>query len=131
MSTTTEEALYTYLTGYPGLKSLVADRIYPLVMPEAGTLPAITFSQISGEHEYAHDGPAGLVHKRFQISCWAMTYLSAKSVSNQVKAALSGYVGLMGDLYIQASFVEDQPDLYDGETRVYHCPVDVFLWHAE
>ncbi len=131
---TIEEGLYSYLSGYAGLTALVGTRIYPLVMPQNVTMPAIRYQRISSSRIYSHDGPNKLTHPRFQFSCFAESYATAKAVANQVRFALAGYQGTMGGaggVTVQFAIVDDEVDLYEDETKLHHVAVDVVVWHEE
>ncbi len=129
-----EEAIYTYLKTHSGLSSLVGTRIYPLVLPQSINLsdgPAVTFFKVSyvGERVLGGSNPK-TVRSRFQFSCWAKTYASAKSVAVQIKSALqdySGTVGGTGGVKILDANPVDERDIYEQDTGVYHVPVDVTI----
>lgn len=129
-----EEALYTYLSSHTGLTVLVSNRIYPVVMPQGTTLPAVTFSKVSGPRVHAMNRDAGLAHPRFQVSCWGATYKQAKDVAAQVRAALQDFKGTMGGaggVVVSGVFIQDENDLYEPGTHVYHIALDFIIWHEE
>ena len=59
-----EQALFTRLDGFAGLTSLVVSRIYPLILPQNPTLPAVTYQRIDGIREDGIAGSHGLAHPR-------------------------------------------------------------------
>ncbi len=128
-----EEALYSYLSTYAGLAALVGTRIYPLVLPQNPTLPAITYQKVSRAGERAMSSPSPRVTRsRFQFSCWGTTYGSVKDVAAQLKAALQDYQGLMGGtggVTVLDADVANEQDIYEPEAFVYHLPVDVMIYH--
>lgn len=129
-----EEALYSYLSGYAGLSSLVSNRVYPVLLPQDCQLPAVTYQRVSGPRVHCQGGDPGIAHPRIQVSCWAVTYSAARSIAAQVIAALQDFTGTMGGtggVTVQASFLDDDADLYDPETQTYHVPVDFVIWHQE
>ncbi len=132
---TIEEALYSYLKGYAGLAALVSTRIYPLILPQDSTFPAVTYQRISGPRIHTMGNDPGLAYPRFQVSCWGKTYASAKAVAAQVIAALQNQRnttwGGTGGVMVQASILESDRDLYEPDTQVYHVPVDVTIWFIE
>lgn len=126
-------ALTKYLEAYGGLTALISDRIYPEPLPQpvgGVTLPAITYMRISSAPQVAHNGDSGLDSPIFQIKVWASTKSQARAIIDQLRAALSGYSGLMSDLTVQASFVRADRDLYDTDTGLYTPIVEVALWHG-
>ncbi len=126
-----EEALYTHLISHAGLTAIVGNRIYPVLLPQDVTFPAVTYQRISTVREYAQEGPSGLAHPRFQFSCWAETYEEAKAVAEQIRFALSGYKGTINNVRIDAVYIEDDNDIYDPETNIYHVALDATIWHEE
>ena len=128
-----EADLYTHLRDHTGLSALISGRVYPLTMPQDVTLPAVVYQRVTGPREYSFTGSSGLAHPRFQVSVWAETYASAKDVAEQIKVALGGYNGGMGSggTLVYGSFIENELDFYEPDTRLYHVPVDFTMWHRE
>jgi len=128
-----EEALFAHLKAHAGLSALIGTRIYPLVLPQNPTLPAITYQKISRVGERAMSSPTPRVARaRFQISCWGTSYASVKDVAEQVKAALQDYSGLMGGsggVQVLDVNVANEQDIYEPDTGIYHLSVDVMIYH--
>lgn len=110
MGASIEEGLYTKLSGTTAVSDIVAARIYPLLVPQGGTLPAIVYQRISGEHEHSHDGISGLATARFQITSIAATYTAAKALAEQVRIALDCKTGTWGTTDVQSSFLTNDTD---------------------
>jgi len=83
-----EEALFAHLKAFTGLKSLVDERIYPLVLPQKAVLPAVTYQKISGERLHKLQGDTGFTRPVYQLSCWAENYAQCKAVAEQVRLCL-------------------------------------------
>lgn len=122
-----ETELYTYLSTYAGLTALVSTRIYPLVAPQKIQEPYCTFQKISSSRQYSHGGYSGLQRPRMQVTCYAPTYEAAKAISVQVIAAVEAWPGAAN---IQATFVENETDLYNPDTELYQVPVDFFCYYG-
>jgi len=118
-----ETDIINRLSTFPGLIALLGTRVYPLILPQTPTLPAITYQKISGVREQAHSGDSSLQHPRYQFSCWALTYGAAWAVAEQVRLALQGLTSAGVGIW------ENALDLYDPETSWYHVPVDITIWH--
>ena len=96
-----DSALYTRLSGFAGLAALVSTRNYPLIAPQNGTYPLVTYQQISGTRDYVMGNQSGLVMARFQLDSWAQDVpASARAVANQVRLALSNYHGTSDSVVI-------------------------------
>lgn len=123
-----EEALFSYLTGYAGLSALIGTRLYPVQFPQGVTLPAMTYQQVSSPEVYSHDGYSGLRSPRFQFTCRGSTYLEAKQVAAQLKAALRGYAGLMaGSVNVRGARIENEIDQIEPELGIYDVIVDAVI----
>lgn len=133
MSTGTLEAgLYAFLSNNATITALVKDRIYPLRMPDApGAWPVLVYHRISGARESTHTGNAGFGRARVQLSCWADSYAGAKQLALAVVQALHNYLGPLGNITKTAVDVENEIDLYDPPSRLYHVPVDVLIQYQE
>lgn len=93
------------------LGSLVSSRVYPLVLPQKPTLPAITYQQISAVRvRNLPVGRAGKVRLRIQIDCWAETYAAVHALADSVKALL--------DATATERVLDNEFDLFESETGV-------------
>ena len=106
-------------------------RFYPQQLPQPVVLPACRYFRASNPTNHSHDGPSRLKRPRFQIDCYAGTYLDAVKLATQVENTLDGYTGGMGSYTAQASFVEEAgKDDYDPETGRHRVSVDVVIWYV-
>lgn len=85
-----EEQLVAIVEGDEAIAALVADRIYPLMLPPEPTLPALVWQRIDTRDDHTHDGP-GLVHPRFQWTCWASSLNGALLLYGVLDKLLDGY----------------------------------------
>lgn len=107
-----------------------ASRIYPQQLPQGVTLPACKYIKVSDPRDHTHSGVSSLRRPRFQIDCFASSYLAAVKLAGQIENTLDGYKGTMGSYSVQASFVEDAgKDDYDPETGRHRVSVDVVIWN--
>jgi hypothetical protein len=123
-----EDGLFTYLSTYPGLAALIGTRLYPLLLPQDPTLPAVTYQRISTPMMLAFER-SFLPHPRFQFDCWAASFPAARAVAEQVKLALDVYRGAMGAETIQASILDTDRDTYEPQAKIFHSIVDAIIWH--
>lgn len=117
-----QETIYEHLSTNAAIVALASTRIYPVRMPQQPTLPCLTYQRISGVPDYSHDGRA-LTQSRFQVSCWAYTYAAAIALAEAVKNSWASFADV--------AFLENDTEMYEPETQVYHIPVDVMIWHEE
>jgi hypothetical protein len=79
----------------------------------------------------SHGGVSGIAMPRYQLDCWSDNYEEAKDVADAVRVALDGFKGRMGNVMVQAVFVEDDRDRYDVTTKQHRVQVDAVMWHEE
>lgn len=106
--------LYSYLSGRTGITALVSSRIYPHHLPQSvSTFPVLTFQQISNNHLHHLDSAAGVTVARVQVDCWGNTLSSVESLGEAVRAALQGYMGVMGTTVIHFVQLDSEQDLHE------------------
>ena len=127
-----ETEIYSYLSAYAGLIALIGDRIYPLKAVQEVTCPYVVFFKVSNIRQHSHDGFSTLQKSRYQCSCYATRYftsgstIGAKNVAEKVIEALEAW----SSSTIKAVIPEDDKDLLDPATGLYHVPVDVMIWYG-
>ena len=117
-----EERLRDHLAADSGLSGTIGTRIFPLLMPQEPTLPALVYTRISGPRDNTHDGPSGLVSTRIQISCWATSYKTAKQTADLVRLALADF---------EKSTLDNELDFYEPDTKLFSVPLDFMILHTE
>ena len=105
---------------------LVSNRVYAGIAPQGVTKPYLVYTKVSPGRQYTHGGYADLQRPRMQVSCYGTTYGSAKAVAGEVITAMEGWPGSND---VQAAFIEGEQDMFEQDTGLYHCPVDVILWN--
>ena len=90
-------------------------RIYPLVMPQARNVPAVTYQRISGPNTDSIAAPGGLCMSRYQLNCWASSHAGAGTLADAVETALNVYYtgGVVAGMTIGGVILEDDGDLPD------------------
>lgn len=112
-------SIYGYLSGLAAITSLVGTRIYPLVRPQGGALPAITYQVIGSTHEHVNGSTAntlraaGLATYTVQVDSWASTYTAAQTIDETLRTKLQGYRGTMGSIVVTGVFKQSSQDLLE------------------
>jgi hypothetical protein len=123
-----EVGLYAHLTGDAGVSALVAGRVYPLLLPQSPTLPALVYQRISTNPLGAtHDGANHMTRVRMQIRCHGATLLAAKQVADAVRGALDGFAGTMGDVTVQSCLRADESDDDEPDVEAYSVRADYMI----
>lgn len=102
------------------LRSLVADRCYPLQMPKTPDYPSIVYARVSSNPQNRIEGGASLDQVRIQVDCYDLTYADAKNLSALVRAAMEAAA-------FKATLQFDT-DLYESEVKVYRVTMDFYVW---
>ena len=126
-----ETVLFTRLTTHAGLAALVSVRVYPMLLPQAPTMPAVTYQRIDGVRESGMTQEHGMAHPRIQVDSWASTYAGAKAVAGQVRAALQRWSDSSTTPEILDSFIEGDTDMQEPELKLFRCSMDFIIWHRE
>jgi len=129
-----ETSLVTAISADPLLSGRIGSRIYPLVVPQDATLPAIAYQVITGSGILAHDGPTSLNNKRVQFACVGATYAAAADLADALAALLRGFKGQLGSAGVQVEFAEDvnQHDGFvDEQPAGYVRYLDVMFLHKD
>jgi hypothetical protein len=126
---TLEEALKAQLVGYAELNALISGRVYPLVLSENATLPAVTYQRISTS-ALRHRNVASLGRVRFQVDGWTLKYSEAVSLRTHIRAALEGW---QRDSLprVDVALLEDDRDLREPATGRYRASLDFMLLATE
>jgi hypothetical protein len=107
--------------------------VFPVKLPQNPTLPAITFFQVSGSRIRTMGGNNLNGRPRWQVSCWARSYLAAKALADQVVLALDGFTGTLGGtggVEVQGINLENEIDQDEPEVGFYQVILDFTIWHG-
>ena len=126
-----EAAIYSILSADLGLKALVSTRIYPLLLPQNATLPALTYARVSTERESAFVSDPGLSTARIQVDVWGDTVSSVQNVAEEVRGALHRYKGTIAAVVVEESHIENEVMMYEPETEIFHIVLDFSILHRE
>lgn len=137
-----EPALVTFLGQSPEVTALAgsgsAVRVYPLMLPQTPTFPALTYQRISGVRDRHQRGPSGTSFARIQCDAWAPAtqadgsgYMRAKNLADAVRKAVDGYAGAMSSVFVQQVQVEGDRDIYESDAKLYRVSFDLLIWWTE
>ena len=129
--TTIEDALFTLLTGDSGVAALISNRLYPLVVPDGATLPAVAYQQISLVPMKTHSGPDDLRHERYQFTIHGSGYDSARAVKRALIDCMDGYGGDLGSVSIKEIQVQNEYDGFNLDSDMATARMDVIVHFKE
>lgn len=124
--------IYGKLSGTSAVTALVSTRIYPDVLPEAATLPALTFTCSQGPPTYLTDG--NIDHIRGTFKCHVIVAenkkLDALAIAAQVQEALDQYATSNSNLILHNTWYDDRGDHYDPATRRHTVTLTFSFWYT-
>lgn len=121
------EELVDLLTGDAGVQGIVAGRVYPVVLPQNPTLPAIVYQEVRGVAKAAADGDTGQRESRFLLSWWASSFAAIKVGKGLMLGLLSGYSG-GSVLRIEVDGIRDD---YDPETNRFRQLLELLIYWTD
>lgn len=118
-------AIRSILTGNSAVSADVSTRVYPLNLPEGGTLPAIVLQEVNHTQHYS------LQHlSRVQVSILTTTseseygYDIAHRIRDNARAALMGYSGMQGTTGVENV-------VHIGDVEMMEPEYNRFLIHSD
>lgn len=125
------KGIYNLLTTDAGVSALVGNRVFPAVMEQGVTMPAICYTIISAGRISALIQDTDLVETLVQVDCYSETYPQARDVHQAVRAAMQRYQGTNAGIVIDDVVVEDERDIREEETKLFRTSVDYLFTFRE
>ncbi|MEA1961278.1 MAG: hypothetical protein U9N81_08430 [Bacillota bacterium] len=123
-----EEAVYSYLITQTAVYEKIADRLYPLLLPQKCQLPAVAYTMVSVDRSPALQKDTGFVKDTLQFSCHAKSYSEAVSVAKLLRNALQDFNGNMNGIHIGGVLVVSETVNYESATKNYSAHIE-FEFH--
>ena len=122
----------TWIKANSALTAVISGRVYPRILPQNATLPALVYSQTSGMPAITMTEVGGYTAAIFQLSCMGENYGEAKSLAKTVRGQLHGFKGTMGATNIQAAFqIGGDEDVYDVESEGNRVDLEFAIHYDE
>jgi hypothetical protein len=116
-----ENKIYACLVADTTIARIVNTRIYPLVMPQNPTLPAITYQRISNNPLNGLAGYLGMYNPHIMINSWGTAYDVVKELAEDVHDSINTSTAF------KAILVSDI-DGYDPDVNLYLVSQDYSFW---
>ncbi len=129
---TIRDEIYDRLAGSTDVTSLVSTRIYRQTLPQDATVPALTFTRVSGPRLHISTGPSGMARGTFQIDCWAVDAGTAEDLAEAVRQRLDGWSATT--LNVNNVMLENERDTADweiGSSGLHRVILDFVVLHTE
>ena len=127
-----ETGIKSALTADGTVNGLVSGRIYPEIMPDDVTYPAISYQRISTVRTQFLTGVDDFTQVRVQIDCWDSSYSGVKALASAVKGAIDG-VRALGSTTVHHCFLDSMVDLsqIDGDREDRRVSMDFIIYLDE
>lgn len=112
------------------LSGVAGGRVYPVIRPQAGTLPAVVTNLISlsPDARLTQTSGANLYRARVQADCFDTTYAGLKTTVDAVRAAVHLKSGTYASKTVVSSVIDSVlADDVDLDTGIYSQSVDFLL----
>lgn len=127
-----DEYLYTFLIAQSGITSIVSTRVYPVILPEKPTYPAITYRDDDHDIDESFDGNGILTRSDYFIDAWSTTHTGALTLAAAIKTALKNHSGSFGGINIQQLSIRTIPGMiYEDSVEAYRKTQLFTIWHDE
>lgn len=123
-----ETDLKAHLQNDAVISAIVAERIFPVVVPQNTPVPAITYTHVFGQPENSLDGfTSGLTRYAMQIDIWCATNLKAIELALAVRDRLNVAAATFRTVITDLPALEE----YEAETKRYRKSIGVACWFSE
>jgi len=98
-------------------------RVYPHILPQSPTYPAVTYQQVSAVRTHAMGSTGPVVRVRMQVNLWGRTYADARTLAAETLARLGRFNEQIGSTRVLDVLLDNELDTYESETqtrRVVH-----------
>lgn len=123
-----EHDFKAHLQAASSVSAIVGEKIFPEVIPQGVSVPAIVYTVIFGEPRNSLDGfTSGLINYQVQVDCWCSTYEQAlrlaHAVRDQVNTAYATFKTVIREFPGQSD--------YEPDTKRYRRMLYLSCWHHE
>lgn len=119
-----ESKIYSHLSTTTALTAIVSTRIYPLILPQEPTYPAIAYSRLTADRLYSLGGYLGWEHPMMTIDIYTETYKQAKELTTSIQTAMNAATAF-------SSLLVSDVDYYEPDMNVYRVVMDFSCWNKE
>lgn len=118
------EEFYALLTS---LTSPQLTQVYPSVIPQEVTLPAVRYARISSVRGMNFDEVEDWVRTVFQVDTYGNSLNEAITTAESIKAGVNDYRG--GN--IQRIRIDSEFEMFEDDTSLYRVMQQYTIWHTE
>lgn len=102
-------------------------RVYPHILPQSPTYPAVTYQQVSAVRTHAMGNTGPVVRVRMQVNLWGRTYAEARTLASETLARLGRFADTIGTTRVLDVLLDNEFDTYESETQTRRVVQDYTL----
>lgn len=116
--------LRSILTNSNPVGSIIADRVFPGIIPEGTTLPACAFVTTNNEPTGTKSGPSTLDFVTVDFDIISKRYSEVDSAGEAIRNALENYAG---GTNIYRISIRDEAEYFDQKNRLYRLNQEYYI----
>jgi Protein of unknown function (DUF3168) len=114
-----EEGIYALLRADADVTAVVGERIYPVILPQNGPLPAATYRRAGRAPRDRTLDDEGFTSVVLELTTWHGDYATAKRAGDVMAHVLDGYSGPLDDHTACDIMLYTDEDVYDAQLLVF------------
>jgi hypothetical protein len=129
-----ESIAYALLTADAGIAAAVGARVFPGVLPQGQTLPAIVFELVSATPLPVIDATVAthLMRSRVQINLLGPDYAALHTLRDTVVLAVRHQRGTIGGDVVHSTLLDyEGPVSFDDALQTWQRPIDLIITHQQ
>jgi hypothetical protein len=131
-----ENGLVTKVVADPTISGLIgagpAARMFPVVLDQGTTFPALVYQIVDTGRNYHLNGPSNLTRQRVQFSSYSTRYSVAKQITDSIRKIFEGFKGALPDgTDVQQAFLVDMRPTFEVDPNLHRRDVDIEFWYVE
>jgi hypothetical protein len=138
MSYDVGKALQAKLLSYSGVSTLIGQRMYPDVLIQKATFPAVTYTKISTSSEHGVSDVTRLAHSRFQFDCYGVSRNAANDIAHAIRrSGICAYQGTTAGIYFcgveidSGDYSDSLPPTDGNQSHRYLTSFDLLVHYVE
>ena len=116
--------IYARLNG----QTTAGQNVFPLLLPQDPTLPAVTYQQISSVQTHQMGTSAPLYRVRVQVDVWGETYAQVRALANEVAGQLNRFRGDVDTTRVLDVLADNELETYESDALLRRVSQDWTLF---
>lgn len=127
---------FQHLSGKAPVAAIAGERIYENRIPqhvkdEPAKMPCVVFKRDGTDRDQTFCGTERLVESRWRFDFKAPEYDDARRLADTVRPELVDFTGLMGGVFVDRVFIEDEFDDIDEDPGLEVVTQIYTVWYLE